>query len=71
MNIGEKVLAKGDPGMGKTTWCKKVTWDWAKGLFTAFSVIFFVSLKLVKPGAAIHNIIIEQNPYMKGLKMKQ
>ena len=69
LNIGQKVLAKGDPGMGKTTWCKKVTWDWAKGLFTAFSVIFFVSLKLVKPGAAIHNIIIEQNPYMKGLKM--
>ena len=69
LRIGQKVLAKGDPGMGKTTWCKKVTWDWAKGLFTAFSVIFFVSLKLVKPGAAIHNIIIEQNPYMKGLKI--
>ena len=55
--------------MGKTTWCKKVGWDWARGLLTTFSVIFFVFLKVVKPGDAIQNIIIAQNSYMKGLKM--
>ena len=68
-NTGEKILGKGDPGMGKTTWSKKVAWDWAQGVFTAFSIVFFVFLKVVKPGAAIENVIIEQNSYMKGLKM--
>ena len=68
-DTGEKILAKGNPGMGKTTWCKKVAWDWAKGLFQTFSIVFFVFLKFVKPGAAIENIIIEQNLYMKGLKI--
>ena len=68
-DIGEKILAKGDPGMGKTTWCKKVAWDWAKGLFHTMSIVFFVFLKLVKPGATIENIIIEQNLYMKGLNI--
>ena len=68
-DVGEKILAKGDPGMGKTTWCKKVAYDWVKGLFQTFSIVFFVFLKLVKLGAAIENIIIEQNPYMKGLKI--
>ena len=68
-DIGKKILAKGDPGMGKTTWCKKVGWDWARGLLTTFSAIFFVFLKVVKPGDAIQNIIIAQNSYMKGLQM--
>ena len=56
--------------MGKTTWSKKVAWDWAKGLFQTFSLVFFVFLKLVKPGSTIENIIIEQNSYMTGLKIR-
>ena len=39
LSNGEKILAKGDPGMGIAMWCKKFTRDWAKGFFTAFSVI--------------------------------
>ena len=39
------------------------------GFFQEFSIVFFVFLKLVKPGAAIENIIIKQNPYMEGLKI--
>ena len=58
---------KGDPGMGKTTQCKKISFDWAKTLFTYFHIVFFVFLKLVKPSQAIENVILEQNPYMKGL----
>ena len=69
-DTGDKILAKGDPGMGKTTWSKKVAWDWAKGLFQTFSLVFFVFLKLVKPGSTIENIIIEQNSYMTGLKIR-
>ena len=66
---GQKVLLKGDPGMGKTSLCKKVAWDWARKLFIKFSVTFLVFLKLVKPGDVIENVIIEQNPHMEGLKI--
>ena len=63
----KKILFKGDPGRGKTTLSKKIAWDWAKGLFTSVSIIFFVFLKLVKPGDAIENVIIEQTPALQGL----
>ena len=31
------------------------------------SIVFFVFLKLVRPGDAIENIIIDQNPSLEGL----
>ena len=68
---GKKVLLKADPGMGKTTFGKHLAYDWAKGLFTAFTIVFFVTLKLVKPGDAIENIIIQQTPALAGLGVKQ
>ena len=67
----DKILMKGDPGMGKTTQCKKISWDWAKTLFTYFRIVLFVFLKLVKPGDVIENVIIKQNPYMKGLEITE
>ena len=63
----DKILMKGDPGFGKTTQCKKISWDWAKRKFTQVDIVFFVSLKLVKPGDVLENVIIKQNPFMKGL----
>ena len=63
------ILFKGDPGMGKTTLVKKVTFDWAKGIFNAVSIVFFVSLKLVNPGDAIENVIIDQTPVLEGLNV--
>ena len=68
---GEKILMKADPGMGKTTQCKKISWDWAMRLFTYFHIVFFVFLKLVKPGDIIENVIIKQNPYIKGLEITE
>ena len=65
----KKILAKGDPGTGTTTFCKKVACDWAKGIFTAYSIVFFVFLKLVNPGDAIENIIIQQMPVFQGLNI--
>ena len=61
------MLVKGDPGIGKTSLLKRIASDWAKGIFTAFSVVFFVFLKLVKPGDAIENVIIDQMPFLEGM----
>ena len=66
-NDRKKILFKGDPGKGKTTLSKKIAHDWAKGLFTSVSIIFFVFLKLVKPGDAIENVIVKQTPALQGL----
>ena len=69
-NEGERILLKGDPGMGKTTLMKKITHDWVMGRFTDhltdIYVVFFVLLKLVKPGEAIENVIINQTPLLEG-----
>ena len=63
----DKILIKADAGMGKTTLGKKVGWDWAKGLFKMFSLVFFIFLKFVQPGESIENVIIKQNPELEGL----
>ena len=64
---GKKILAKGDPGIGKTTLIKKIAWDWAKKHFTKVSIVFFVFLKLVNPGDDIETVIIDQTPELEGL----
>ena len=66
---GKKILLKGDPGMGKTTLMKKIGWDWAKGIFTMYSIVFFVFLKLVEPGEAIENIIVRHTPTLEGMSI--
>ena len=66
---GKKILFTADPGMGKTSLMKKIIYDWVKGIFTVFTIVFFVSVKLVKSGHPIENIIIDQNPKLKGLKV--
>ena len=55
-----KILIKGGPGMGKTSLSKKISWDWAKKLFVKVSIVFFVFLKLVKPGDFIEDAIVQQ-----------
>ena len=64
-----KILAKGDPGIGKTSLVKKIAWDWAKGIFTKVSIVFFVFLKLVKPEDTIENAIIMQTPELEGMRV--
>ena len=61
-----KILFKGDPGMGKTTLSRKIACDWAKRLFVKVSIVFFVFLKLVKPGDTIEDVIIQQNDELQG-----
>ena len=66
-----KVLIKGHPGVGKTTLIKKMGWDWAKGIFTTFSILFVVFLKFAKPGEPIENIIINSLPDLEGVNLVQ
>ena len=56
-----KILVKGRLGHGKSTLAKNIVYDWAKGLFKRFSIVFFISMKLVKPDDTIENMIIDQN----------
>ena len=66
---GDRVLLKAEQGFGKTTLSRKISWDWAMCIFTTFSIVFFVSLKLVRPGDAIENIIIQQTPPLQGMSV--
>ena len=66
--VVKKILIKGDPGIGKTTLIKKIAYDWATGTFTQFIIVFVVFLKLVKPGEAIENVIINQRPELEGMR---
>ena len=66
---GDRVFLKGEPGFGKTTLSRKISWDWAMRLFTKFSIVLFLCLKLVRPGDAIENIIIQQTPPLKGMNV--
>ena len=68
---GQQVVIKADPHMGKTCLAKKITWDWARGIFTTFTIVFCVFLKFVRPGDSIESIIIEQNPVLQELNVTQ
>ena len=57
---GKRFLVKADPGLRKTTFCKKLAWDWAKGHLTTFSITFCIRLKLVKSGQTIEDILVQQ-----------
>ena len=59
---------KSRPGYGKTMCAKKIAWDWAKGTFTTFEVVFLVNS--VRRRGSIFDTIIEQYSE-KGLKIKQ
>ena len=63
----DKILIKADPGMGKTTLLKKVGWDWSRGVFKVFSIVFFVFLKFVQPNEPIEKVITEHNTELEGL----
>ena len=56
----KRVLAKGRIGTGKTMLGKKLAFDWARGVFIRFSIVLFVSMKLVNPTTPIENVIVRQ-----------
>ena len=66
-----KILIKADPGMGKTTLGRKMSWDWARGMFKNFPIVLLVALKFVQPGDPIETVIIEQHSELVGLGISQ
>ena len=62
----KKVILQGSPGMGKSTMVSKMVYDWATNAWKAFTLVFFISLKLVRPGEPIENIIVDEeiNPVL-------
>ena len=69
--VPNKILAKGEPGMGKTTWAKKIAWDWAKGHFEKISIVLFLFLKSVHPSDSLEKVMFEQIPELSGLGITQ
>ena len=57
--------------MGKSTLGKKIGLDWALRVFEVFSIIFFIVLRIVKPGDCIESVIIQQTPELKGLDVSK
>ena len=57
---GTRILLKGDPGTGKTTFVHKLAFDSATGKLDLFDVIFVVKLKFADKNHSIGEIIKEQ-----------
>ncbi len=60
-NQRKKILLKGDPGIGKSTMTAKMVYDWAGSTWNLFTLVFFISLKVINPGDPIENIIVDGN----------
>ena len=54
-----KILIKGDPWTGKTTLVKKMTFDWTKGVFEVYFIVFYVGQKFVEQEESIEKIILQ------------
>ena len=68
---GQKIFLIGKTGTGKTALGKKLAYDWANGVFTAFAIVFFISLKSVKPGDSLEAIIMDQIPDLNTLNLTE
>ena len=69
--VPNKILAKGDPGIGKTTLAKKIAWDWAKRHFSKVSIVLLVFLKSVHPNDSLEKVLLQQIPELAGLGITQ
>ena len=67
-SVDKRLLMKARPGFGKTLCAKKITWDWAKGTFTNFRLVFLVNSFIA--GNSLFDTIIKQYSE-KGLEIKE
>ena len=54
-----KVLVKGGSGAGKTMLSKKISYDWAKGIFTTFYVVFVIFLDMIDSFTSLEDVIVQ------------
>ena len=57
---GNRILIKGEPGSGKTTFIHKVAFDWATGNLNQFDTVFVVKLKFASMNQSVENMIKSQ-----------
>ena len=57
---GTRILVKGDPGIGKTTFTHKISFDWATGELDLFDVVLVLKMKQADCTQTIESIVKEQ-----------
>ena len=57
---GTRILVKGDPGVGKTTFVQKVAFDWATKQLVQFDVVLVVKLKFTDKTQSIASMVKNQ-----------
>ena len=57
---GNRILVKGDPGIGKTTFTHEVAHDWATGNLPQFDLVLVLKLKFSSKHQTIENMVAEQ-----------
>ena len=57
---GNRILVKGDPGIGKTTFTHEVAHDWATGNLPQFDLVLVLKLKFSTKHQTIENMVAEQ-----------
>ena len=57
---GTRILVKGDPGIGKTTFTHKVAYDWATGNLPQFDVVLVLKLKFSNKHQTIESMVVDQ-----------
>ena len=57
---GTRILVKGDPGIGKTTFTHKIAYDWATGNLPQFDVVLVLKLKFSNKHQTIESMVVDQ-----------
>ncbi|XP_072182192.1 uncharacterized protein [Diadema setosum] len=63
-NLSKRLLIQGDGGVGKTTLCSKIAWDWCQGrIFQDLDMVIVIPLRDVKVDKTIGSIVERYLPH--------